>query len=45
MVKQKQITALADIGNKAAHEEWTKYNDDDARAMVQGVEAIVDDLL
>lgn len=45
MAKQKQITAWADIGNKAAHGEWGEYNDADARAMVEGVEAIVADLL
>lgn len=45
MVKQKQITAFADIGNKAAHGEWGTYSETDARAMVQGVEVLVADLL
>ncbi|MDE3041144.1 MAG: DUF4145 domain-containing protein [Nitrospirota bacterium] len=45
MAKQKQITAWADIGNKAAHGDWKSYSDSDARAMVQGVETIVADLL
>ena len=45
MAKQKQITAWADIGNKAAHGQWSDYNSNDARAMVDGVEVIVADLL
>ncbi|ALV06593.1 DUF4145 domain-containing protein [Roseateles depolymerans] len=44
MAKQKQITAWADIGNKAAHGKWNDYSDQDARAMVAGVEALVADL-
>ncbi|WP_431103896.1 DUF4145 domain-containing protein [Roseateles noduli] len=44
MVKQKQVTAWADIGNKAAHGKWTDYSEQDARAMVAGVEALVGDL-
>jgi len=45
MAKQKQITAWAEIGNNAAHGEWSKYTEADAIAMVQGVEALVADLL
>ncbi len=45
MAKQKQITAWADIGNKAAHGDWDQYDEQDARAMLHGVEAIVADLL
>ena len=45
MAKQKQITAWADIGNKAAHGEWGEYSANDARAMVEGVEALIADLL
>ncbi|MAT94982.1 MAG: DUF4145 domain-containing protein [Halioglobus sp.] len=45
MAKQKQITAWAEIGNKAAHGEWSKYTEGDATAMVSGVEALVADLL
>jgi hypothetical protein len=45
MARQKQITAWADIGNKAAHGDWTEYDENDARAMVDGVEAIVADIL
>jgi len=44
VAKQKQITAWADIGNKAAHGEWTTYSTPDAAAMVSGVETIVGDL-
>jgi hypothetical protein len=44
VAKQKQITAWADIGNKAAHGEWAAYTAADAAAMVQGVEALVADL-
>lgn len=45
MAKQKQVTAWAEIGNKAAHGDWTQYTGQDAAAMVQGVEALVADLL
>jgi hypothetical protein len=44
MAKQKQITAWAEIGNKAAHGDWTQYTDQDAAAMVVGVETLVADL-
>jgi HEPN domain-containing protein len=45
MAKQKQITAWAEIGNKAAHGDWNQYTEHDASAMVQGVETLVADLL
>jgi len=45
MAKQKQVTAWAEIGNKAAHGDWSHYTEQDAVAMVQGVEALVADLL
>ena len=45
MAKQKQITAWVDIGNKAAHGEWKDYTEADAKSMVEGVEALVADLL
>jgi hypothetical protein len=45
MAKHKQITAWAEIGNKAAHGDWTQYTEPDAIAMVQGVEGLVADLL
>ena len=44
MAKQKQITAWAEIGNKAAHGEWSHYTTQDAAAMVAGVESLVADL-
>jgi len=44
MAKQKQITAWAEIGNKAAHGDWGQYTDQDAAAMVSGVEMLVADL-
>lgn len=44
MAKQKQVTAWAEIGNKAAHGDWSQYTEQDAVAMVQGVEALVADL-
>jgi len=45
MAKQKQITAWAEIGNKGAHGQWGEYTEQDATAMVSGVEALVADLL
>lgn len=45
MAKQKQITAWAEIGNKAAHGEWNQYTSNDAQAMLDGVEALVADVL
>ncbi len=44
MVKQKMITAWSEIGNKAAHGEWSSYTAQDATAMVHGVEALVADM-
>lgn len=44
MAKQKQITAWAEVGNKAAHGDWGEYSDQDAAAMVNGVETLVADL-
>lgn len=44
MAKQKQITAWAEIGNKAAHGDWDHYTAQDAAAMVAGVESLVADL-
>jgi hypothetical protein len=45
MAKHKQITAWAEVGNKAAHGEWGTYTANDARAMVDGVEMLVAHLL
>jgi hypothetical protein len=44
MTKQKLITAWAEIGNKAAHGHWAAYTEQDAVAMVNGIEALVADL-
>ncbi|OQW34815.1 MAG: hypothetical protein A4E19_18035 [Nitrospira sp. SG-bin1] len=45
MAKQKQVTAWADIGNKAAHGQWDEYTKNDAQSMLDGVEALVADIL
>lgn len=45
MAKQKQVTAWAQIGNDAAHGRWDKYNNSDAQAMLDGVEALVANIL
>lgn len=45
MAKHKQITAWAEIGNKAWHGQWDQYSEGDARAMIDGVEALVADLM
>ncbi|NOU09198.1 MAG: DUF4145 domain-containing protein [Nitrospira sp.] len=45
MAKQKQITAWADIGNKAAHGQWNQYTQHDAQSMLDGVQALVADIL
>jgi hypothetical protein len=44
MAKQKQITAWAEIGNKAAHGDWGQYTEHDAAAMITGVETLIADL-
>lgn len=44
MAKQKQITAWAEIGNKAAHGDWATYTAQDAASMVAGTESLVADL-
>jgi len=38
---QKQITALADIRNSAAHGDWSSFSDDDVSKMIQDVESII----
>lgn len=45
MAKQKQITAWADIGNKAAHGDWAGYDQDDVVAFIDGVERFIADHL
>jgi len=39
--KQKQITAWADLRNKAAHGDWNAYNEQDVRDMISGVERFI----
>ena len=41
LVKQKQITAWAELRNKAAHGHWTEYSADDVRDMFVGVQRFV----
>jgi len=45
LVKQKQITAWAELRNKAAHGQWTEYSTDDVRDMFLGVQRFVADYL
>ena len=45
MAKQKQITAWADLRNKAAHGEWSEYNQEDVSDFINGVERFVADVL
>lgn len=43
--KQKQITAWADLRNKAAHGDWAEYSMGDVKDMHRGVERFVADYL
>lgn len=43
--KQKQITAWADLRNKAAHGEWAAYDEADVRDMLSGVKRFIEDYL
>lgn len=45
LAKQKQITAWADLRNKAAHGDWAAYNEADVRDMLAGVERFIADYL
>jgi len=45
IAKQKQITAWADLRNKAAHGDWSAYSDSDVVAMHSGVQQFVADFL
>jgi hypothetical protein len=45
MAKQKQITAWADLRNKAAHGEWADYNQADVSDFMNGVERFIADFL
>ena len=45
VAKQKQITAWADLRNKAAHGDWSAYTDPDVRDMLSGVQRFIGDYL
>ena len=45
IAKQKQITAWADLRNKAAHGDWSAYSNSDVLAMHSGVQQFVADFL
>lgn len=45
MAKQKQITAWADLRNKAAHGQWEEYSYTDVRLMLAGVQQFLADYL
>ena len=45
MAKQKQITACADIRNKAAHGDWSAYSEQDVRDMHAGVQRFIANFL
>ncbi|EFK06425.1 conserved hypothetical protein [delta proteobacterium NaphS2] len=40
---QKQITALADLRNKAAHGEWEQFSTADVEDMLQKVRRFMED--
>lgn len=43
--KQKQVTAWADLRNKAAHGDWSAYNYADVQDMLSGIERFIADYL
>ena len=45
VAKQKQVTAWADLRNKAAHGDWGAYSEADVRDMLTGVERFLADYL
>lgn len=45
MAKQKQITAWADLRNKAAHGDWSAYTKEDVLDMHSGVQRFIADFL
>ncbi len=45
MAKQKQITAWAELRNKAAHGDWAAYSKADVEDFVQGVQRFIADYL
>lgn len=44
-LQQKRITALADIRNSAAHDDWASFNDDEVKEMIRDVERFLSDHL
>jgi hypothetical protein len=45
LAKQKQVTAWADLRNKAAHGQWSDYSDADVDDMIRGIERFMADFL
>jgi hypothetical protein len=45
MAKQKQITAWAELRNKAAHGEWSEYDSNDVKDFYEGVHRFIADYL
>lgn len=45
LAKQKQITAWADLRNKAAHGDWTAYDAADVKALIEGANRFIADYL
>ena len=45
MAKQKQITAWADLRNKAAHGDWTTYTKEDVKEYMDGVSRFIADYM
>lgn len=45
MAKQKQITAWAELRNKAAHGGWAEYNESDVKYFLEGVQRFVEETL
>ena len=45
VAKQKQVTAWADLRNKAPHGDWAAYNEADVQDMLTGVERFIADYL
>jgi hypothetical protein len=41
LLVQKQIVALADLRNKAAHGRWTEFTDTDVRNMINQIRSII----
>lgn len=43
LLKQKQITALADLRNKASHGKWTEFDEKDVEAMIRDARRFMED--